>query len=73
MRLWLNSGTTNSIGALANKGNIGVPTDAFDSQTNAAQVKLDFAPSAEYLAAWWRFETLSAVDLFASVADSVPD
>ena len=73
MRLWLNSGTTNSIGALANKGNIGVPTDAFDSQTNAAQVKLDFAPSAEYLAAWWRFETVSAVDLFASVADSVPD
>lgn len=73
MRLWLNSGTTNSIGALANKGNVGVPSDAFSSQTNAAQVRLDFAPSAEYLAAWWRFETLSAVDLFASVADSVPD
>ena len=73
MRMWLNSGTTNSIAALANKGNVGVPTDAFVSQTNAAQVLLDFAPSAEYLAAWWRFETLSAVDLFASVADSVPD
>ena len=73
MRLWLNSGTTNSIAALANKGNIGVPTNAFNSQTNAAQVKLDFAPSAEYLAAWWRFEGISAVDLFASVADSVPD
>ncbi len=73
MRLWLNSGTTNSIAALADKGNIGVPTNAFNSQTNAAQVKLDFAPSAEYLAAWWRFESISAVDLFASVADSVPD
>ena len=73
MRLWLNSGTTNSIAALANKGNIGVPTNAFNSQTNAAQVKLDFAPSAEYLAAWWRFEGISAIDLFASVADSVPD
>jgi hypothetical protein len=73
LRLWLNSGTTNSIAALANKGNIGVPTNAFNSQTNAAQVKLDFAPSAEYLAAWWRFEGISAVDLFASVADSVPD
>ena len=72
MRLWLNSGTTDSIAALANKGNIGVPTDAFNSQTNAAQVKLDFAPSAEYLAAWWRFESISAVDLFASVADSIP-
>ena len=73
MRLWLNSGTTNSIAALADKGNIGVPTNAFNSQTNAAQVKLDFAPSAEYLAAWWRFESISAVDLFASVADSIPD
>ena len=73
LRLWLNSGTTNSIAALANKGNIGVPTNAFNSQTNAAQVKLDFAPSAEYLAAWWRFEGISAVDLFASVADCVPD
>ena len=73
MRLWLNSGTTNSIAALANKGNIGVPSNAFSSQTNAAQVKLDFAPSAEYLAAWWRFESISAVDLFASVADSIPD
>ena len=71
--MWLNSGTTNSIAALANKGNIGVPTNAFSSQTNAAQVKLDFAPSAEYLAAWWRFESISAVDLFASVADSIPD
>ena len=25
------------------------------------------------MAAWWRFESISAVDLFASVADSVPD
>ena len=73
MRLWLNSGTTNSIAALADKGNIGIPTDAWGTQTNATQVKLDFAPSADMLAAWWRFETVSAVDLFASVADSIPD
>ena len=26
-----------------------------------------------FLAAWWRFETLSAVDLFSSIADSVED
>jgi hypothetical protein len=73
MRLWLNSGTTNSIAALADKGNIGVPPDAFKSQSTSAQVKLDFAPSAEYLAAWWRFESISAVDLFAGTADSIPD
>jgi hypothetical protein len=73
MRLWLNTGTTNSISTLASKANIGIKPEQFSSQTNAAQVKLDFSPSAEYLAAWWRFETISAVDLFASVADSIPD
>ena len=73
MRLWLNTGTTNSISTLAAKGNIGIKPEDFDSQTHAAQVKKDFAPSAEYLAAWWRFESISAVDLFASVADSIPD
>ena len=73
MRLWLNTGTTNSISTLANAGNIGIPPDEFLSPTGSAQVKLDFAPSGEYLAAWWRFESISAVDLFASVADSIPD
>ena len=73
MRLWLNTGTTDSISTLANAGNIGIIPEDFSSPTGSAQVKLDFAPSAEYLAAWWRFESISAVDLFASVADSVPD
>ena len=73
LRLWLNTGTTDSIAALATNSNIGLQPEDFDTQTGAAQVKLDFSPSAEYLAAWWRFETISAVDLFASVADSVPD
>ena len=73
MRLWLNTGTTNSISTLAAKGNIGIKPEDFDSQTYAGQVKKDFSPSAEYLAAWWRFESISAVDLFASVADSIPD
>ena len=73
MRLWINSGTTNSISTLAGKGNIGIQPEDFNSQTYAAQVKLDFSPSAEYLASWWRFESISAVDLFASVADSIQD
>ncbi len=73
MRLWLNSGSTESVAALANKGNVGVPTDAFSSQTDSDKVKLSFSPSAEYLAAWWRFETLSAVDLFANIVDSIVD
>ena len=73
MRLWLNTGTTNSISTLASKANIGIKPEDFDSQTYATQVKTDFSPSAEYLAARWRFESISAVDLYASVADSIPD
>ena len=73
MRLWLNTGTTNSISTLASKANIGIASNDFTSQTYAAQVKLDFAPSAEYLAAWWRFEDLSATQLFATIADSITD
>ena len=73
MRLWLNTGTTDSISTLASKANIGIQPEDFSSQTYATEVKRDFSPSAEYLAAWWRFETVSAVDLFASVADCIPD
>ena len=73
MRLWLNTGTTNSISTLASKANIGIQPEDFSSQTNAAQVKLDFSPSADFLAAWWRFESVSAVDLFGNIADCIPD
>jgi len=73
LRLWLNTGTPEAISALASKANIGIQPEDFNSQTNAAQVKLNFSPSADFLAAWWRFESISAVDLFGSVADCVPD
>ena len=73
MRIWINTGTTNSISTLANAANVGIAPNNFTSPTGSAQVKLDFAPSAEYLAAWWRFEDLSATQLFAAIADSVTD
>jgi len=73
LRLWLNSGTTDSISTLANQINIGIKPEEFSSQTGAAAVKAQFSPSADFMAAWWRFEGISAIDLFASVADSVPD
>ena len=73
LRLWLNSGTTDSISTLASKANIGIKPEEFSSQEYATQVKTQFAPSGDFLAAWWRFESISAVDLFASIADSVPD
>ena len=73
LRLWLNSGTTDTISTLASKANIGIKPEDFNSQTYATEVKSQFAPSGDFLAAWWRFEGISAVDLFASIADSVPD
>lgn len=73
MRIWLNSGTTDSIAELAKPENIGIIPEDFSSQPFSSEVKLQFAPSAEYCVAWWRFETLSAADLFANVADSIVD
>ena len=71
MRMWLNSATTDSITALTSVTGIGLNPDQFN---NLQQSTYDqFAPSGDYLAAWWRFETLSAIDLFASVADCIPD
>ena len=73
MRVWINSGTTDSIQGIAAVGNIGLSPDEFSSQTEAAEVLTQFTPTADSIAAWWRFEDLSAADLFASVADSVTD
>ena len=71
MRLWLNSATTDSITALTSVTGIGLNPDEY---INLQQSTYDqFAPSGDYLAAWWRFETLSAIDLFATVADCIPD
>ena len=71
MRLWLMSATTDSITALTSVTGIGLKPDEFASLEQSTYDQ--FAPSGDYLAAWWRFETLSAIDLFASVADCVPD
>ena len=71
MRLWLMSATTDSITALTSVTGIGLKPDEFDELEQSTYDQ--FAPSVDYLAAWWRFETLSAIDLFATVADCIPD
>ena len=71
MRLWLMSATTDSITALTSVTGIGLKPDEFDELEQSTYDQ--FAPSGDYLAAWWRFETLSAIDLFATVADCIPD
>lgn len=79
LRMWINSGTPQSISNISNKYTIGLKADQFPIDNTASpaatanSVTVQFSPSAEYLAAWWRFEGLSAVDLFAGAADSIPD
>ena len=73
LRLWLNTGTADAITELASKANVGLTPNQFVSQTHANKVKAEFSPSADFLAAWWRFETLSAAALFSSLPDSVID
>jgi hypothetical protein len=68
MRMWLNSGTTTSINPLAAVTSLGI-----SPENMAPHVNTQFGPSAEYLAAWWRFETVSAVEIFAGLSDSVVD
>jgi hypothetical protein len=68
MRMWLNSGTPASINPLAAVSSLGLSPENMNSDVIA-----QFSPSAEYLAAWWRFETISAVEIFAALADSVED
>ena len=73
MRMWLNSGTPDSIKGIGGLGNIGLSPEDFNDQSEATAVQNQFAPSGDYLAASWRFETLSATDLFADVKDSIID
>ena len=73
LKLWLNTGSAEAISELASKANVGLTPNQFVSQTYANEVNAEFSPSADFLAAWWRFETLSAAALFASLPDSVLD
>ena len=68
MKLWLMSGTTESIHPLAAVSSVGLSPENMASHVNA-----QFGPSAEYLAAWWRFESISAYEIFSGLADVVDD
>ena len=65
------SATTDSITALTSVTGIGINPDQFIDRADSTYNQ--FAPRGDYLAAWWRLEGLSAIDLFATVADCIPD
>ena len=68
MRMWLNSGTPESHNVLASVSSLGLVPEYLNNET-----QLDFAPSADYMAAWWRFESVSAIDLLSNLPDSIID
>jgi len=65
LRLWLATGSASAIGQLASATAIGSAPEELPAN--------EFSPSAEYLASWWRFDTVSAIQLFSAIADSITD
>jgi hypothetical protein len=65
-RLWICSGAASSINQIAAASAIGL--DAADLNNMN-----DFTPSADVLAARWRFESISAFQLFSGISNSIID
>jgi len=69
LRLWINtSGSPGSINTLASVTSLGLSPE----QMNGEVIDI-FAPSGSKMAAWWRFETVSAYQVFSSVPGSIID
>lgn len=70
MRLWSTTANPNLIGELASVTSIGVFPELSDL---SSEMWDKVTPSADYIAGWWRFESLSAFQILASVPDAVVD
>jgi hypothetical protein len=66
LRLWIATGSASAIGKLG--GVTGI-----DSAPEDIAILNEFQPSADTLAAWWKFDTVSAIQLFSSVSGSIID
>ena len=67
MRMWIATGSASSIGQIGAVSAIGSAPEDLNPPLN------DFQPTADTLAAWWRFESVSAVQLFSAIAGSILD
>lgn len=70
MRLWSITASDNAINELASLTSIGLYTDQADP---LSRMFVECSPSADYCVGWWRFESISAFQIFASVPESVVD
>ena len=69
LRLMTATGVDAAYIELSKVENIGLATDDYA----AATVVDNFSPSSDHVIAWWRFDSTSAIDLFASVEESIED
>jgi len=67
VRLWLDTGSTTAYGQIGAVTAIGQAPEDLSPPLN------EFQPSADTLAAWWRFETVSAFQLFSAISASIVD
>jgi len=65
MRLWIGSAAATAISKLASASSIGVAPENLNIN--------EMSPSSEYLVGWWRFETVSAFQLFSGIQNSILD
>ena len=68
MRMWTSSGSAAAIGRLASVTSMGLIPEEMDTVVQDV-----YSPSGDYMVGWWRFETVSAFQIFASVPDAIID
>jgi hypothetical protein len=68
MRLWCLSASDPVMAELASVTSIGLYPEKLSTATQN-----DLSPSANTLVGWWRFEDVTAVNLYASIVDSIED
>lgn len=66
-RLWTVSGSASALGQIGAVTAIGKAPEAIAPALN------EFTPSSSTLAAWWRYDSASAVQIIGNIADSIED
>lgn len=66
LRLWINSAAATSISQIASSSGIGKAAEQLNNIN-------ELTPSSTWMAAWWKFESVSAFQLFSSISASITD
>jgi len=72
LRLMTATGAASVYPKLAARGNIGRAFDSF-SAIDDPDIVDAFTPTSNHVAGWWRFESVSGIDLFSQTPQSIED